>query len=256
MTSESAFLAQASLPVTLESAEAMAAPPAKKARVEEPKAYGEVDVETASLKIVEGKGEKYMIPLFDNEVAYIVLTPSAPTKIAYGFDMRGQYEQRSFNSPGTKAAGNESLAIQIELDNEQVKFFEMVDAKFKTLFPTEEKYEWTSLLRTTKHNETAAKVNVCLSGEESALTLVKFIRDGKVESGKGWDYFKVQADAEKAGAYAFGGGELKVTVKLRAWSMTGKDGVIRKGLSLAATHVMIKPRERVVIEVADVLEAW
>jgi hypothetical protein len=237
MSSQSAVVAQTTLPATHEAAEAMVTPAAKRARVEEPKAFGDVDVETASLKIVEGN-EKYMIPLFDNEVAYIVLTPSAPTKIAHGFGTQGQYEQRSFNSPGTKAAGNESLAIQIELDNEQVKFFEMVDAKFKTLFPTEEKYEWTSLLRTTKHNETAAKVNVCLSGEESALTLLKFIRDGKVESGKGCDYFKAQADVEKAGAYAFGGGELKVTVKLRAWSMTGKDGVIRKGLSLAATHVM------------------
>lgn len=254
MSSQSAVLAQTS-PSTLEAAEAMVAPPAKKARVEEPKAFGDIDVETATLKIVEGK-EKYMVPLFDNEVAYIVLTPGGPTKIAYGFDMRGQYEQRSFNSPGTKAAGNESLAIQIELDNEQVKFFEAVEAKFKPQFPSEEKYEWTSLLRTTKHNETAAKVNVCLSGEESALTLLKFIQDGKVVSGKGWDFLKAQADVEKAGAYAFGGGELKVTVKLRAWSMTGKDGVIRKGLSLAATHVMIKPRERVVIEVADVLEAW
>ena len=254
MSSQSAVLAQ-TLPSTHKAAEAMVAPPAKKARVEEPKAFGDVDVETATLKIVEGK-EKYMVPLFDNEVAYIVLTPGGPGKIAYGFDMRGQYEQRSFNSQGTKAVGNESLAIQIELDNEQVKFFEMVEAKFKSLFPTEEKYEWTSMLRTTKHNETAAKVNVCLNGEESALTLLKFIQDGKVVSGKGWDFLKAQADVEKAGAYAFGGGELKVTVKLRAWSMTGKDGVIRKGLSLTATHVMIKPRERVVIEVADVLEAW
>lgn len=256
MSSESAVLAQASLPVTLESAEAMAAPPAKKARIEEPKAYGDVDIETASLKVVEGKGEKYMVPLFDNEVLYLVLTPSGPTKIAHGFDMRGQYEQRSFNSAGTKAAGNESLAIQVELDNEQDKLLEKVEAKFKALFPTEEKYEWTSLLRTTKYNETATKVNVCLNGEESALTLLKFIHEGKVLSGKGWDFLKARADIDKAGAYAFGGGELKVTVKLRAWSMTGKDGVIRKGLSLAATHILIKPRERVVIEVADVLEAW
>jgi len=121
MSSDSAAVARASLAATPEEAEAMAGKkarseaadvqPVKKARVEEPKSYGDVDVET--------KSEKYMIPLFDNEVVYIVLTPSGPAKIAYGFDMRGQYEQRSFNNPGTKAAGSESLAIQIELDNEQ-----------------------------------------------------------------------------------------------------------------------------------------
>ena len=218
MSCQSAVLAQASLPATPEAAEAMAAPPAKKARVEEPKAFGDVNVETASLKIVEGKGEKYMVPLFDNEVVYVVLTPSGPTKIAYGFDMRGQYEERSFNSAGAKASGNESLAIQVELDSEQVKFLEMVEAKFKALFPAEEKYEWTPFVRTTKHNEAAVKVNVCLSGEESALTSLKFIHEGQVLSGKGWEF--------------------------------------RKGLSLAATHVMIKPQERIVIEVADVLDAW
>ena len=276
MYSDAAVFVQA-LPSTLEAAEAMVATAAKRsrveepkaygatsassatmARVEEPKAYGDIDVETATLKIVEGKGEKYMVPLFDNEVAYIVLTPTGPTKIAYGFDMRGQYEQRSFNNQGTKASGNESLAIQIELDTEQIKFIEVLDARFKGMFPTEEneKYEWTPLLRTTKHNETAVKVNVCLNGEESALTLLKFIHEGKVLSGKGWDFLKARADIDKAGAYAFGGSELKVTLKLRAWSMIGKNGILRKGLSFAATHILIKPREKVVIEVADVLEAW
>jgi hypothetical protein len=169
--------------------------------------------------------------------------------------MRGQYEERSFNST-VKASGNESLAIQVELDNEQVKFLQSVDDRFKALFPSDEKYQWTPLLRTTKHNETTVKVNVCLSGEDSALTLLKFMHEGKVLSGKGWDFLKNHADMEKAGAYAFGGGETKVVVKLRAWTMKGKDGIIREGLSLAATHLFIKPRERVVIEVADVLEAW
>jgi hypothetical protein len=129
------------------------------------------------------------------------------------------------------------------LDNELAKFLQSVDDCFKTLVPSDEKYEWTSLLRTTKHNETTGKVNVCLSGEDSALTFLKFMHKGKVLSGKGWDFLKKHADAEKEGAYAFGGGETKVVVKLRGWSMTGKDGVLRKGLSLAATHVFIKPRE-------------
>ena len=44
--------------------------------------------------------------------------------------------------------------------------------------------------------------------------------------------------------------------KLRAWSMTGKDGKTRKGLSLAATQLFIKPREKVLIQEADILEPW
>jgi hypothetical protein len=68
----------------------MAAPLAKKARIEEPKAYGDLDIESATLRVVPGT-ERYLIPLFNGEVTYIVLTPT-PAKIAYGFDVRGQYE--------------------------------------------------------------------------------------------------------------------------------------------------------------------
>ena len=75
-------------------------------------------------------------------------------------------------------------------------------------------------------------------------------------TGRGWDFLKERADVEKAGKYAFAGGEVKVVTKLRAWSMTGKDGKVRKGISLAATQLFIKPRERVVIEEPDVLEPW
>ncbi len=92
--------------------------------------------------------------------------------------------------------------------------------------------------------------------DETGLTLLKFISEGQVLSGHGWGFLKERAEAEKSGQYAFGGGEVKVVAKLRAWSMTGKDGKIRKGLSLAATQLFIKPREKVLIQEADVLEPW
>ena len=151
--------------------------------------FHDIDLETASLKVVEGKDDKFYIPLLDGESVRIILTPSGPTKIAYGFDMKGAYEQRSFNSTGVKPKGNESLAIKVELDNDQVKFLEMVEERFKGLFPEDAGTEWSPLMAVDKrYGETTAKLNVCLSWEESAQTLLKFKQDGEVLSGRGWDF--------------------------------------------------------------------
>lgn len=235
------------------------APPAKKARVDVPKSYKDLDVAAASLKVVEGKADKFYLPLFGEEVVKILLTPDGPTRLVHGFDMHGTYEQRSFNSEGTgsKRFGAESLAIQVELDSAQVSFLQSLDARLKELFPTDESFEWVPLVRTSDRYAPTAKVNICLrAADETGLTLLKFISEGQVLSGHGWEFLKERAAAEKSGQYAFGGGEVKVVAKLRAWSMTGKDGKIRKGLSLAATQLFIKPREKVLIQEADVLEPW
>jgi hypothetical protein len=233
------------------------APASKRARVSEPQPFNEIDVTKATLKVVEGKSDSYYVPLFDNESVRIILTAVGPTKIAMGFDMKGAYEQRSFNSPGVKAKASESLSIRVELDKEQVKFLEMVETRFKSLFPeSNNDVEWSPLISfNERYQETNVKVNVCLSGEEADLTSLKFKQE-TVHSGRGWDFLKERAAAEKSGAYAFGGGEVKVVAKLRAWTLTGKDGKVRRGISLAATQLFIKPREKVVIEEPDVLEEW
>ena len=38
--------------------------------------------------------------------------------------------------------------------------------------------------------------------------------------------------------------------------MTDKNGKVRAGISMAATQLFIKPKARVIIEEADVLEDW
>ena len=233
----------------------MAAPASKKARVEEPKPFHELNVENMTLKVVDGKSDKFYIALLDNEVLCFLLTLDEPTKITWGFDMAGATEQRSFNS-GAKAKGSESLSIRVELGSEQAQFLEAVDAQMKALFgSTEETFEWTSLVnKNDKYEKPTAKLNVCLSGEESALTLLKFKPGDVVERGHGWDFLKGFVEAAQIRRNAFTGAEVKVVVKLRAWKMTDKDGKIRAGVSLSATQLFIKPKAGAIM--ADILEDW
>ena len=249
-------LAQTDLVRDIDSAEAMAVPAAKKARVEEPKPFQELDVDAMTLKIVEGKTDKFYIALLENEVIRFLLTPDEPTKITWGFDMDGTTEQRSFNS-GVKAKGNENLSIRVELGKEQAEFLEKVDEKMRGLFGTEDTFEWVPMVaKNDKYEKPTAKLQVCLNGDDSAMTLLKCKPGDVVEKGYGWDFLKSLADMEKNRRNAFTGAEAKAVVKLRAWKMTDKDGKAKAGVSMAATQLFIKPKARVVIEEADILEDW
>jgi hypothetical protein len=251
-----ATLAQTDLVSNIDSAEAMAAPAAKMARIEEPKPFQELDVDAMTLKIVEGKNDKFYIALLDNEVIRFLLTPAEPTRITWGFDMDGTTEQRSFNS-GAKAKGNENLSIRVELGSEQAEFLEKVDEKMRGLFGTEESFEWTPMVnKNDKYEKPTAKLQVCLNGDDSALTLLKFKPGDVVERGHGWDFLKKYTDIEKNRRNAFTGAETKAVVKLRAWKMTDKDGKVKAGVSMAARQLFIKPKPRVIIEEADILEDW
>ena len=234
-------------------AEAMAAPAAKKARVEEPKPFQQLDVDAMTMKIVDGKDDKYYVALLNNEVIEFLLTPAEPTKITWGFDMEGSVEQRSFNCAGVKGKGNENLAIRVELGDEQAEFLQKVDEKMHGLFG-EEKLEWTPMVaRNELFNKGTGKLQVCLKGNEAALTLLKFKPGDVVERGHGWDFLKQFAEADKGRRNAFTGAEVKAVVKLRAWKMTDKDGKVRAGVSMAATQLFIKPKPHVIV---DILEDW
>ena len=235
----------------------MAAPAAKKARLEDPKSFQELNVDAMTLKIVDGKTDKFYVALLDNEVIRFLLTPDEPTKITWGFDTSGAVEQRSFHKGGVVAKGNESLSIRVELDSELAEFLEKVDAKMKGLFGTDEELEWSPMVnKNEKYDKPTAKLNVCLSGDDSTLTLLKFKPGDVVECGHGWEFLKGYADAEKNRRNAFTGAEAKMVAKLRAWKMTDKDGKVRAGVSMAATQLFIKPKPRIVIEEADILEDW
>ena len=253
--SSAAASAQTAFVSDLEAAEAMAAPAAKKARIEEPKSFKELDVEAMTIKVIDGKEDKYYVPLLGNEVIRFLLTPDEPTKVTWGFDISGAVEQRSFNTPGVKVKSTESLSIRVELGSEQAEFLEKMDVKFKALFGQDS--EWTPLLaKNDKYEKPTTKLNVCLSGDESALTLLKVKPGDVVERGYGWDFLKSLADADKGHRNAFTGAEVKAVAKLRAWRMTDKEGKIRAGLTMMASQLFFKPKPRVTVEEADILEDW
>jgi len=254
--SSAAASAQTALVSDLESAEAieaMAAPPAKKARTEPPKSFKEIDVEVMELKEVEGKKkEKYLLCLSGNQVPCFLLTPDEPAKIIWGFDMNGAVEERSFNSE-KEATGNESLSIRVELDKEQVEFLEKLEAKYKTLLNVGVEIWKPLLTKKDQYDTPSTTISVGLSGEESSLTLLKFKQGDAVEKGHGWTFLKTQADIEKPIRNAFTGAEIKTIVKLRAYRIVNHEGKLQAGLKLAAAELFIKPKPRVVI---DFLEDW
>ena len=67
----------------------MAAPAAKKARIEDPKSFQELDVDAMTMKIVDGKTDKFYVALLDNEVIRFLLTPDEPTRITWALTCRG-----------------------------------------------------------------------------------------------------------------------------------------------------------------------
>jgi len=192
-----------------------------------------------------------------NETIRFVLTPDAPTKITWGFDVAGNRELRSFNSTSPKKAkGSDSLPFRVELDSEQVEFLGKVDEQMKALFC--EDATWVPVVvKNDKHEKPTVKINVCLSGADADLTSLKIKRGDVVEKGRGWDFLKTAADMRGSDKVAFTGAEVKIVAKLRAWKMKGQsDCITRAGISLAATQLFIRPMEREIIEEADVLEDW
>ena len=81
--------AQSALVSDLDFAEAMLAPAAKKARIEEPKSFHALAVDEMTLKVIEGKNDRFYIALLDVAVIRFLLTPDEPTRITWGFDMDG-----------------------------------------------------------------------------------------------------------------------------------------------------------------------
>ena len=62
----------------------MAAPAAKKARIEEPKSFQALAVDEMTSKVIEGKNDKFHIALLDDALIRFVLTPDEPTRITWG----------------------------------------------------------------------------------------------------------------------------------------------------------------------------
>ena len=254
MSSASAAASDASFPLgDPELFEAMAAPPAKKARIEAPKSFKDINLDALTLKEVQGKDELVHIPLMDNETIRFMLTPDEPTRIVCGFDMLGVVEQRSFNVKGLKGKGTESLSIRVAIDDEQIEFLEKLDAKLFALYGVD-KAIWSPIIaRNDKYEKPTVSIKVCLKGDESALTLLKFKQGDVVERDFGWDFLKAQADIEKSKRNAFTGAEVKTILKVRGYRFVNEKGKEMAGISLVANDMFIKPKPRVII---DFIEDW
>ena len=84
------------------------------------------------------------------------------------------------------------------------------------------------------------------------LTPITVIVGESIHKGVGWQFLKEHcSDYELRARAAFAGAEAKAVVKVRVWPRTKEAGV-----SLTATQLAIKVKERVVIQEADVLGAW
>ena len=258
MFSSSVF-AQAPFPVDQESAEAMVAAAGKRARaegatsstkqarVEGPESYKKMDLEKLTLKKVEGKESPIYLAVVEHQLAECVLTPEEPTVLLRGFDMAGDKEKRSFNTQDGK--GN-SLGVYIQLNEDQAKFLSEASDRLKAQFEAEGEVEWHPLMsKNDKYDSFAVGVDVCLAGQETALTQLRIKKGDEKCAGAGWGFLKEQAGDR---FMAFKGAELMVVVKFRPWKSMVND-VTKAGVKLVATQLAIKVPER---KFVDVLPDW
>jgi len=245
----SAVFAQATLPVDQESAEAMAAPAAKRARTEAPESYSNMDLGALTLKVIEGKDSPFYLAVVNHQLAEFVLTPDEPTVILRGFDMVGDKEKRSFNTADGK--GN-SLGLYLQINEDQANFLKAASNKLKLEFEaaSDGKVEWTPLIaKNDKYNSFGVGVDICLAGQETALTHLRIKQGEEKHAGTGWNFLK-----EKAGDrfMAFKGAEVMAVVKFRVWKAVDGD-TTKAGAKLVATQLAIKVPER---KFVDVLPDW
>jgi hypothetical protein len=221
-----------------------AAPASKRARVEGPESFRKLDVDTLSLKKIEGRDSPYYLVVTDHHMAEFILTPDEPAVLLRGFDMSGEKEKRSFNVDEGK--GN-SLGLYVQLDEEQADFLKKASNRIKTEFEAEEAVEWTPMFPGEKYSTYAVGVEVVLAGQESSLTHLRIKKGEEKHAGTGWVFLK-----EMAGERTFKGSEAMCVVKFRAWKAV-VNGVTKAGLKLVATQLAIKVAER---KFVDVLPDW
>ena len=117
----------------------------------------------------------------------------------------------------------------------------------KAVFAPDGSLIWMPLVgKNDKYETLSTKINVALAGAAEMLTPITMIVGESIDKGAGWNFLK-----EHCSDYELRAREAKAVVKLRVWSQNG-----RAGVSLTATQLAIKVKERVVIQEADVLGAW
>jgi len=208
-----------------------------------------MDLDALKLKVVEGKDSPFYLAVVGHQLAEFVLTPDEPTVILRGFDMAGDKEKRSFNA--TDGKGN-SLGLYLHINDDQANFLKAASNKLKLEFEAEAegKVEWHPLIaKNDKYESFGVGVDICLAGQESALTHLRIKQGEEKYAGTGWQFLK-----ERAGDrfMAFKGAEVMAVVKFRAWKSVDGD-VTKAGVKLVATQLAIKVQER---KFVDYLPDW
>lgn len=218
--------------------------PPKRARTSIP-TFSEVELQALSLKNSgpNRKGDGVMVlPLLGNSKLTCDLTPASWLRVAFPFNLSGQYEQVSFLGHLPTADKPEGLNLGIILDKDQASFLAAVDEKFSKEMASISKASWHPLLtENEKYKNTSVKVKVMLG--KDAETQIKVIDAAKtVHEGCGWEFLK-----DHVGTHNFRGAKVKVTLRLDALWNVAK----RAGLRLVATHlVLVQPEEN------QVLASW
>jgi hypothetical protein len=224
-----------------------AAPAAKRARVEGPESFRKLDVDTLSLKKIDGRDSPYYLVVTDRRMAEFILTPDEPTVLLRGFDMVGEKEKRSFNVEG-EGKGN-SLSLYVQIDEEQADFLKKASNRIKTEFEADGEVEWSPILGNgEKYSTYAVGVEVVLAGQETSMTHLRIKKDDVKHEGAGWEFLKEMAGPR----ITFKGAEAMFVVKFRTWKAE-VNGVKKAGVKLVATQLAIKVPER---KFKDSLPDW
>ena len=207
--------------------------------------YADVDLETLWLKNSgpNKKGDGVLtLPLLGNAKLTCDLTPESWLRVAFPFNLSGEYEQVSFLGHIPPVDKPEGLNLGIILDAPQVNFLRAVDEKFSKEMAAISKAAWHPLLsENEKYHNTSVKVKVMLG--KDAETMIKVIApERNVHEGRGWSFLK-----EHVGTHNFRGAKVKVSVRLDALWNVAK----RAGLRLVATHLILVEPEN-----GQVLDSW
>ena len=164
-----------------------------------------------------------------------------------GFDIAGDKEKRSFNAQDGK--GNH-LGIYLQLNEDQAKFLQNASNQLKAQFEAEGEVQWHPLMsKSDKYDSFAVGVDVCLAGQEAALTNLRIKKGEEKHAGTGWNFLKEMAGDRYM---AFKGAEVMVVAKFRPWKSV-MEGATKAGVKLVATQLAIKVAER---KFVDVLPDW
>ena len=219
--------------------------PAKKARVSIP-AYSDIDLSPLWLKHngQNRKGDGVMVlPLLGNVKLSADLSPESWLKVAFPFNISGEYEQVSFLGHIPTADKPEGLNLGIILDKGQAEFLRAVDEKLSKEMAAVSKAAWHPLLtENEKYSNVSCKVKVML-GKDPETQIKVIAPDREVHEGRGWDFLK-----DHVGTHNFRGAKAKLSIRVDAvWNVAKKAGV-----RLVCTNlILVTPEDN-----GQVLDGW